>query len=250
VTLVDGNPVMTPKQETVSLGTTFRVVGTLSADKKHIKLALKYHDKRLARPDVPLVPVTTFLAAKSAEGEDAKGRELVPFTQFLQKPEFRELAFDQTATVSDGGTVAVHAGKQKVQVRRESGVPVLSEIPYLNRLFKNVGVAEVEQEVVVLATAKRVSQVRKEVRVEPLRASPHGTWPAARAFAVLTASSPVVCPSGLTLVRATAVVPLSDKAATLMTQYYEACARGDKDAAMRMAVQALAEDPTCFGRHK
>jgi Bacterial type II and III secretion system protein len=250
VKMVDGNPVMTPKEEKVELGTSFRVTGKLSADRKHVKLDLKYHDKQLASPHVPLHPVTTMVTPVFEGGSQGTP---VPFTQFIQQPKFRELSFDTTVAIPDGGTLAVHAGKQTVQVRSEFGPPVLSQIPYLNRLFKNVGIGETEQDVVVLATAKRVVQepVKVVVNVEPLRAPAAVVWPATRSFAALTSPTPVLqtAHQGLYVVRASAPLP-SAEPTDVVAAYHAACAKGDKDAAMRLAVQALAQDPTCFGRTK
>jgi hypothetical protein len=249
VKLVDGNPVMTPKEEKVELGTSFRIAGKLSADRKHVKLDLKYHDKQLASPHVPLHPVTTMVTPVFEGGSQGTP---VPFTQFIQSPKFRELSFDTIVAIPDGGTLAVHAGKQTVQVRSEFGPPVLSQIPYLNLLFKNNGIAETEQDVVVLATAKRVVQepVKLVVNVEPLRAS-SVVWPATRSFAALTSPAPVLhtAHQGLYVVRASAPLQ-SAQPADVVAAYHAACAKGDKDAAMRLAVQALAHDPTCFGRTK
>ena len=42
-------------------------------------------------------------------------------------------------SVPDGGTVLLGGLKPLSEGRNEFGPPVLSKIPYINRLFKNVG---------------------------------------------------------------------------------------------------------------
>ena len=43
---------------------------------------------------------------------------------------------------------------------------------------------------------------------------------------------------------------LGEAPSTLMTAYHAACAAGKKDEAARLALQLLANDPTCFSRNK
>lgn len=236
VRLVNGNVVFVPKDEKVELGTTFRVSGTLSADKKHVKLGLKYHDKRLTGPQVKLHPVTTMVTPVVEGGSQGQP---IPFTQFIQQPAFRETAVETAATVPDGGTIAVRAGKRTVQVRSEFGPPVLSQIPYLNRLFKNVGIAEVEQDVVVLATARRMPKP-EVIDVTAYRHTP--PW-----MTATPAQAVYIMPAGANVVRAAAP---ADDLASLLSAYRAACAAGRKDEAARLAVQALAKDPTCFAGQK
>lgn len=235
VRVKNGNTVMVPKHETVDLGTTLRVSGTVSADKKSVKLGLKYHDKRLAGQSVPLHPVTTLVSPVFEGGSQGTP---VPFTQFIQQPSFQEAAVETAAVLPDGGTVAVHAGKRTVPVRSEFGPPVLSQIPYVNRLFKNTGIGETEQEVVVLATVRRMA----DAEVKPV------------VYTVAASSVPTLTPTPYSVpleVRATrASAPSDDDLTQLLIAYRAACAAGKKDEAARLAVQALAKDPTCFADRK
>lgn len=237
VRVVNGQTVMVPKTETVELGTTLRVTGTLTADRKSVKLGLGYRHKELASPHVPLHPVTTLVSPTFEGGSQGTP---VPFTQFIQQPTFREAAVEATAMLPDGGAVAIHAGKKTVQVRSEFGPPVISQIPYLNRLFKNTAISEVEHDVVVLATAKRLPEpeVKTVTYVIP---------PAPGRAAPTPAQAVYVVPAGASVVRATAP---TDDLAGLLSAYRAACAAGKRDEATRLAVQALAKDPTCFAGQK
>lgn len=211
VKAVNGKVVYLPTTEAVETGMRCTVSTSPSADGKFLELKMSYRDKQ-AKPNTELLPVTTLI---TPEFEDGNKGHPVPFTQFVQVPEFDEVKADCTAAVPDGGTVAVYAGKQTRATRTEFGPPVISQIPYLNRLFKNT--CEVECDVVVFATASRVKEVTK---AEPPKVVAVATW----------------SPAG------------NDEVAKLVAAYHKACAAGNTDEARRLAIQALAKDPTCFGR--
>ena len=229
VSTLNGKTVVVPKTEKVPLGQAFRVAA--SAGEKGVRLELKYEDKRVA-PHVRLLPVTTFVVPEFEGGSQGAP---VPFTQFVQVPEFRDLKCEKVADVPDGGTLAVYAGKTKVEARVESGPPVLSRIPYVNRLFKNTGIGEQECDVVILATPMRVAGYAA------VRVSGYGLNGVSR----FTPYQAVYLAKPGEVTRATAP---ADDLADLLTAYRAACASGDKEAAKRLAAEALAKDPTCFGR--
>ena len=85
---------------------------------------------------MPLFPITTFITPVFEGG--AQGQP-IPFTQFIQQPTFTTVTVQTTVSVPDGGTVLLGGLKPLSEGRNEFGPPVLSKIPYLNRLFKNVG---------------------------------------------------------------------------------------------------------------
>lgn len=225
--VVNGKTVMVPSTDEVELGGKFTATATPSKDGKSFELQLAYHEKQVDGP-VSLLPVTT-LVSPVGNGEP------VPYTTFVQMPKFRELKLAETVTVPDGGTVALFAGTGKATKRVEEGVPVLSRIPYVNRLFKNVGVAEVEESVVVFASLGR----EKAEACEPAKLVPAGARTAVRG-ATVTADlkvRPMVASVG---------PPIDVDLAKLLAAYQRACETGKTNEAARLAVQALAKDPTCF----
>ncbi|MGL4553417.1 MAG: hypothetical protein ACRC33_19800 [Gemmataceae bacterium] len=58
------------------------------------------------------------------------------------------------AEVGQGGSVALPGWAARREVRAEFGPPVLSRIPYVNRLFKNVAVGHEEERVLLLVTPR------------------------------------------------------------------------------------------------
>ncbi len=66
-------------------------------------------------------------------------------------------AIEAVLELADGGTMAVNIGTKKVERRIETKVPVLGDIPYLDRIFKTVGISHERRDTVVVFTATRVN---------------------------------------------------------------------------------------------
>src|SRR5262249_54297831 len=131
------------------IGTDLALQGSLTADGKqvcvHVRGSLSTLD-----PTVPLEPRTTEIAPVFEGG--AQGVP-VPFTQFIQKPRIEKLSFEKTLAIPDGGWAVLPGGRMRTGSRTEFGPPVLSRIPYINRLFKNVGCGRTTSHVLMLVTA-------------------------------------------------------------------------------------------------
>ncbi|MBI3463683.1 MAG: hypothetical protein HY000_11590, partial [Planctomycetes bacterium] len=59
-----------------------------------------------------------------------------------------------TVTVPDGGTVLMGGVKTKTERRNEAGVPILSKIPYINRLFTDTGTESLTSSLLIMATPR------------------------------------------------------------------------------------------------
>ena len=119
----------------------------VSADRRFVRLKLEVNQTDPASSSVPLCPVTVLM-------QDTQGRNPVPFTQFLQQPKMNTTTIETNLVIPDGGTVLLGGGKKEVEVRSECGPPVLSRVPYINRLFKNVAIGREAQTVYVLVTPR------------------------------------------------------------------------------------------------
>ena len=87
----------------------------------------------------------------------------IPFTQFLQVPRVETLTIEQPdLTIPSGGHVVIPGPTRTQEVRQEFGPPVLSRVPYLNRMYKNVGVGRE-----TVRTYLVVSPLVPEVPAEP-----------------------------------------------------------------------------------
>ena len=69
-----------------------------------------------------------------------------------------------TVNVPDGGTVLLGGFKFMAEERSEYGPPVLSNIPYLSRLFRNVGWSRDSSTMMFLVTA-RIIMVEEEEQI-------------------------------------------------------------------------------------
>ena len=105
----------------------------------------------LASANVPLFPVTTFITPVFEGG--AQGQP-IPFTQFIQQPVFNLMSVSTVVSVPDGGTVVLGGLKTLSEGRNEFGPPILSKIPYLNRLFRNTGYGREAQSMLILVTPR------------------------------------------------------------------------------------------------
>ena len=63
-----------------------------------------------------------------------------------------------TVSVPDGGTVLLGGIKRLSEGRNEFGVPMLNKIPYINRLFKNVGIGRETQSLMMMVTPRIIIQ--------------------------------------------------------------------------------------------
>ena len=70
-----------------------------------------------------------------------------------------------TVSVPDGGTVLLGGIKRLSEGRNERGIPMLSKIPYVNRLFRNVGIGRVSQSLMMMVTPRIIIQEEEEDRV-------------------------------------------------------------------------------------
>src|SRR5262249_36418001 len=109
----------------------------------------------LAPDPVPMIPVTMMVTARTREGTPA---EAVPFTQFLQKPSLNTLATTKLLCVPDGNTAVLCGWKRTREVKKDCAVPVLSDIPYVSELFREVGncCRETRTERVLLMVTPRI----------------------------------------------------------------------------------------------
>ncbi len=80
----------------------------------------------------------------------------------VQLPTFTYTTVSTTVSVPDGGTVLLGGIKRLSEGRNERGVPMLSKIPYLNRLFKNVGIGRDTQSLMMMVTPRIIIQEEEE----------------------------------------------------------------------------------------
>jgi general secretion pathway protein D len=88
----------------------------------------------------------------------------VVFTQLIQQPVINTINIETTVSVPDGGTVVMGGLKRLSESRSEYGPPILSKIPYINRLFKNVGYGRSSESLLIMVTPRIIIQEEEETR--------------------------------------------------------------------------------------
>src|SRR5205823_13601859 len=156
---LDGQTAMVPQNEALATGFYFSLQSAVSADGKFVNLNLKANLTSLASAVVPLFPVVTPIFPVVEGGFQGPP---VNFTQFIQQPKFNTLALDRMLKIPDGGTVLLGGWKRATEGRNEFGPPVLSKIPYVNRLFKNVGYAKEPENILLMVTPRIITDGEKE----------------------------------------------------------------------------------------
>ena len=90
----------------------------------------------------------------------------------VQLPTFSFVTVTTTVSVPDGGTVLLGGIKRLSEGRNEFGVPILSKLPYINRLFKNVGIGRETQSLMMMVTPRIIIQEEEEERLGITPANP------------------------------------------------------------------------------
>jgi general secretion pathway protein D len=228
----EGQLTIIPKTEEIATGLRMSARPVVSADRRHVQVELKVEQANLASTVVPLFPVTWQSGTADEPGKP------VQFTQYIQQPVVNKQCVEGKVTIPDGGTVLLGGLKKVIESRNEYGPPVLSKIPYANRLFTNIGYGRETQNLYVLVTPRVI--VTEEEECRPPACSRCKEAPACAACprtAPAEESEPCVpvCGQGKALVE-------------LLKAYDEACAAGHKDEAAKLAQAALILDPTCFAK--
>ncbi|MEE9601724.1 MAG: hypothetical protein V3V75_00360, partial [Thermoguttaceae bacterium] len=83
----------------------------------------------------------------------------------VQLPTFSFITVTTTVSVPDGGTVLLGGIKRLSEGRNEFGVPMLNKIPYINRLFKNVGIGRETQTLMMMVTPRIIIQEEEEQKL-------------------------------------------------------------------------------------
>ena len=86
----------------------------------------------------------------------------------VQEPLIQITEVRTTVSVPDGGTLLLGGQTLAGEIEREAGVPVLSKIPFLKRLFTNRGMAKDDQVLLILVKPTIIIQREQEQRQFPL----------------------------------------------------------------------------------
>ena len=160
----------------VQSGVLLDVQATVSADRKYVTLTMRPQLATL----LDLAPFT-FQTGASA-GTVGTGGGGIPGTGFafgfsgapsgtVQEPELQITEVKTTVSVPDGGTLLLGGQTVAGENEREIGVPVLSKIPFLKRLFTSRSMAKDEQVLLILVRPTIIMQREIEQKQFPILTS-------------------------------------------------------------------------------
>ena len=143
-----------PTLETLTDGFTLEAAGVVSADRRFVTLALQVS---FSGP-TDFTPVTVRAVAGGTGGTD--GGDIVEAD--IQSPTRSITSVSTGVTVPDRGTILLGGQRIATEVEIETGVPVLSKIPVLNRFFTNLVTETSEETLMILAKPTIILQREEE----------------------------------------------------------------------------------------
>jgi general secretion pathway protein D len=161
-----------PTVSIVQSGVLLDVQATVSADRKYVTLTLRPQLATL----LDLAPFTFQSGASNPAGGGIGANGFgfiggVAPSGTIQEPELQITEVKTTVSVPDGGTLLLGGQTVAGETEREIGVPVLSKIPFLKRLFTNRSMAKDEQILLILVRPTIILQREIEQKQFPLLTS-------------------------------------------------------------------------------
>jgi len=154
----------------LSEGTSLTVQAVVSNDRRFVRLTVVPFFSQIGD-----VETFTFTGSKTSTTKDSdassgaddsktKAKESTTFEEgtTVQLPTFAFVTVTTTVSVPDGGTVLLGGIKRLSEGRNEQGIPILSKVPYINRLFKNVSIARTTQSLMMMVTPRIIIQEEEE----------------------------------------------------------------------------------------
>lgn len=150
-------PITTP----LNTGVIMLVRGTISADRRYVTTDITTQISQLVRFRTGV----TFAAVAGGDFGGG-GSTAIPSGEF-QLPEVQISSVSTTVTIPDQGTILLGGQRIVTEQEVESGVPVLSKIPVLNRFFSNRTESKSEQTLLILYKPTILIQSEQENKAHP-----------------------------------------------------------------------------------
>jgi len=160
----DGVGLFNPIIDTVQTGVRLVVQPTVSADRKYVTLSLQPQVSQLV--DLKNFPVFG-LANQNNQPGGGTGNNQV-FQASVQLPILDITSVNTIVSVPDGGTLLLGGQTLAGEAEVEEGVPILSKIPFIKRLFTNRSTAKDERILLILVKPTIIIQREVEQQQFPL----------------------------------------------------------------------------------
>ncbi len=144
-------------------GVTLTIQAVISADRRFVRMnpqiTLSNTSNTTPTATIPLqLPLFPTLT------DFTNGQQPVLFTEYLSAPSTNFVSVNTTVTVPDGGTVLMGGLKIMSEGRNEYGAPILSKIPYIDRLFRNTSYGRDSRSLMLMVTPRIIIQSEEEER--------------------------------------------------------------------------------------
>jgi len=150
----------------VQTGVILAVEAAVSNDKRYVTMAIA---PQLARVnDIRRIEQTAVIDnTDGGDGDDGDDPAFEFISGFVEAPELEITSVQATVSVPDRGTLLVGGQRLVEEVQLESGVPVLSKIPVLNRLFTNQSEVRDERTLLILVKPTIIIPTEEEESLFP-----------------------------------------------------------------------------------
>lgn len=159
----------------LSEGTFLTVQAVVSSDRRFVRLTVVPYFSTIGKVDTfTFTGSETSTTSNSEEGQQDQPNDNTKKAgtnttsrqgTTVQLPSYAFVTVTTTVSVPDGGTVLLGGIKRLSEGRNEFGVPILNKIPYINRLFKNVGIGRETQSLMMMVTPRIIIQEEEEERL-------------------------------------------------------------------------------------
>ena len=160
-------------------GTNLNVQAVVSNDRKSVRMTLVPYFSQITNVETFTFDgsVTTQRASDETLIDDILGvvtgnnNNTEPPTEIetvtegvtIQLPTIGQTSVSTVVSVPDGGTILLGGIKRQTEQRLERGVPFLSNIPYVSRLFKNVGISRDTSSLMMMVSPRIIIQEEEEL---------------------------------------------------------------------------------------
>ncbi len=160
----------------LSEGTTMTVQAVVSDDRRYVRLTLVPFFSQVGNVETFTFEGSETSSASTSDMTDADddgndesnsntNNNTTRVGTTVQLPTFEVISVSTTVSVPDGGTVLLGGIKRLREGRNEFGVPLLSKVPYVDRLFRNVGIGRSTDSLMMMVTPHIIIQEEEEERL-------------------------------------------------------------------------------------
>ncbi|MGQ0627752.1 MAG: type II secretion system protein GspD, partial [Phycisphaerales bacterium] len=147
-----------PDPQVLTEGVTLQVEAVVSSDRRYVTINI---DTAVSQSQQPFRQVAVTAAVGGQLTSSATTNS------FLELPTINTTRVQTTVTVPDEGTVLLGGQRIISEIEVETGVPVLSKLPIINRFFTNRVQAKTEQTLLILVKPTILIQTEEEEKNFP-----------------------------------------------------------------------------------